>query len=73
VQVYRFIEEETSRYALTRDVGGSRLPIHGAVWLYMGPVQLSDSERVGRVKSEILRKGYYLWPDDAGARTPAEA
>jgi len=69
VQVYRYMEEDTSRYALTRDVGGSRLPAHGAVWLYVGPVQLSDRERVGRVKTEILKKGYYLWPDDAEPRS----
>jgi hypothetical protein len=66
VQVYRFNEEDTSRFALTRDVGGARLPVHGAVWRYAGPAQLTDGQRVGRVKAEILRKGYFLWPDDAG-------
>jgi len=69
VQVYRYLEEHTSRFALTRDVGGSRLPAFGAVWLYVGPVQLDSRLRASHVKSEILKKGYYLWPDDAERRS----
>jgi hypothetical protein len=73
VQVYRYLEEDTARFALTRDVGGSRLPVHGAVWLYTGPVRLDPRTRSSRVKAEILKKGYYLWPDDAEALVRAGA
>jgi hypothetical protein len=67
--VYRFLEEDTSRFALTRDVGGARLPVHGAVWLFAGPVWLHPWLRAGQVKAAILKKGYYLWPDDAERRS----
>jgi hypothetical protein len=65
MQVYRFVEEDTARFALTRDVGGAALPVSGAVWRYAGPAQIGDRVPPGRVKAEILRKGYFLWPDDA--------
>jgi hypothetical protein len=64
VQVYRYLEEETSRFALTRDVGGATLPAIGAVWLYAGAEELEAYP--APVKAAILQKGYYLWPDDAG-------
>ena len=77
MQVYRYLEEDTARFALTRDVGGARLPTFGAVWLYAGTAQLG-SDQLGcvglepsAVKAEILRKGYFLWPDDI-ARVMAE-
>ena len=69
MQVYRYVEEDTSRFALTRDVGGSALPPGGAVWRYAGPARLDDRTPPTRVKTEILRKGYFLWPDDAEARS----
>jgi hypothetical protein len=65
LQVYRFVEEDTARFALTRDVGGATLPASGAVWRYAGPAQLDDRVPPTRVRLEILRKGYFLWPDDA--------
>jgi hypothetical protein len=71
VQVYRYLEEETSRFALTRDVGGAALPAFGAVWLYAGAEDLGAYP--ARVKSEILKKGYYLWPDDAEPRASGGA
>jgi hypothetical protein len=65
MQVYRYVEEDTSRFALTRDRGGAKLPVTGAVWRYAGPVTLDDEKPSARVSLEILRKGYFLWPDDA--------
>lgn len=75
MQVYRYLEEDTSRFALTRDIGGAHLPVMGAVWLYAGAVQLDPRLHTGHVKSAILKKGYYLWPDDAARRAfgPANA
>jgi hypothetical protein len=71
LRVHRYLEEDTCRFALTRDVGGASLPAMGCVWMYVGPARL-DAPGFGhvdlqptRVKAEILRKGYYLWPDDA--------
>ena len=69
MQIFRFLEEETSRFALTRDQGGARLPVTGAVWLYAGQAEAVDGLFAGglasgAVKAEILRKGYFLWPDD---------
>lgn len=67
MQVYRYLEEDTPRFALTRDVGGAHLPVMGAVWLYVGPAELDPADGRAcpvRVKAAILRKGYFLWPDD---------
>jgi hypothetical protein len=72
VQVYRFQEEDTSRFALTRDRGGARLPVEGSVWRYAGPLDLDEPELVGatlqrtRVAEAILKKGCFIWPDDSG-------
>jgi hypothetical protein len=72
---YRYLEEGTRRVAFTRDAGGARLPVQGSVWLFAGPVELDRPDpphapdhagvRAVEVKTEILRKGYFLWPDDA--------
>ena len=67
MQVYRYVEEDTSRFALTRDVGGANLPVTGAVWRYAGPARLDLRAPPTRVRTELLRKGYFLWPDDAEA------
>ncbi len=70
MQVFRYQEEDTSRFALTRDRGGARLPMLGCVWRYAGPARLGDPSLLAigvtraRVTAEILRKGYFLWPDD---------
>ena len=69
MQIFRFLEEETSRFALTRDQAGARLPVTGAVWLFAGSADLADGPlAVGlesaAIKAGILRKGYFLWPDD---------
>src|SRR5205823_11203593 len=84
VRAYRYLEEGTSRVAFTRDAGGRRLPVMGAVWLFAGAVELEGGAPAtatpatrGRavadaasIMGEILRKGYFLWPDDAA---PARA
>ena len=68
---YRHMEEGTSRLAYTRDAGGRRLPVQGSVWLFLGAVDLDpqgapDPRMPARqIKAELLRKGYFLWPDDA--------
>ena len=64
MQVYRYVEEDTSRFALTRDGAGASLPATGATWRYAGLARLDDASPSMRVKAEILRKGYFLWPDD---------
>jgi len=55
--------------AYTRDAGGRRLPAHGAVWLFVGSTDLNrpgaSEFPVQQIRSELLRKGYFLWPDDA--------
>lgn len=68
---YRFEEEDTGRFALTRDKAGSRLPVIGSVWRFAGSVEIeaeSDFARLelNRIKEAILQKGYFLWPDDSG-------
>jgi hypothetical protein len=67
---YRFEEEDTGRFALTRDPGGARLPVLGCVWRCAGPMDIDAAEgqlglRATRIKEVILKKGYFLWPDDA--------
>jgi hypothetical protein len=69
VQVYRYVEEDTSRFALTRDAGGSALPVTGAVWRFAGLARLDIRGSSSHVKAEILRKGYFLWPDDTEPST----
>jgi hypothetical protein len=70
--LYRFQEEDTQRFALTREPGGVRLPVLGCVWRFAGPTRFDDPDLAeaglerGRVTEEILKKGYFLWPDDLG-------
>jgi hypothetical protein len=69
--VYRFNEEDTERFALTADKGGARLPPLGCVWRFAGPVELDRPDvhsiglKPGRIKEAFLKKGFFLWPDDA--------
>jgi len=69
------MEEGTDRLAYTRDAGGRRLPARGVVWLFVGSIDL-DPPGAGdpdipaqQIKAELLRKGYFLWPDDAAPTT----
>jgi hypothetical protein len=70
VRGYRFEEEDTGRFAVTRDQGGARLPRIGCVWRLAGSVELGAlaAERgikPAAISAAILSKGYFLWPDDA--------
>lgn len=70
------MEEGTNRVAYTRDAGGRSLPAQGSVWLFSGSVDLdppgaSDPKVPAlQMKAELLRKGYFLWPDDAEPGEP---
>jgi hypothetical protein len=70
--MYRFQEEDTSRFALTRDAGGVSLPVIGCVWRFAGPTGFEDPALAdaglepSHVAQALLRKGYFLWPDDLG-------
>jgi hypothetical protein len=70
LQLYRFLEEDTARFALTTDAGGARLPARGSVWLFVGREEPGRPDRPRgdptEVATAILHKGYYLWPEDAG-------
>ena len=67
---YRFEEEDTGRFAVTRDRGGARLPVGGCVWRFAGSLEtealaVKHGLNPTTVGEAILRKGYFLWPDDA--------
>jgi hypothetical protein len=67
---YRFEEEDTGRFALTRDAAGPRLPALGSVWRFAGPLEIEAQgvlvgAKPGNIREAILEKGYFLWPDDA--------
>lgn len=74
MRAYRHLEEGTSCVAYTRDAGGEHLPVRGSVWLFAGPIELDppagDPAVPSRaVKAGLLRRGYFLWPEDL---VPAE-
>lgn len=65
MRVHRFLEEDTTRFALTPDVGGHSLPVRGSVWLYAGTARLEAAgPPPASVRAQFLRKGYFLWPED---------
>ena len=71
MRCFRFHEEDTSRFALTRDQGGARLPALGCVWRFGGHLDIEVASlplglTPARIKEAILAKGYFLWPDDTG-------
>lgn len=74
MQVYRFAEEDTGRFALTGDMSGRRLPRLGCVWRFAGSFDIDHAAPpdLGAtsvdVREAILKNGFFLWPDDVRLR-----
>jgi hypothetical protein len=65
--LHKFVKAESWRGALTPDVTGENLPLHGSAWIYAKEVFVSPSDRrVGATALQIMNgvaeRGYFLFP-----------
>jgi hypothetical protein len=61
------VKAESWRGALTPDVTGANLPLHGSAWIYAKEVIVSPSDRrtgatALQITNGVAERGYFLFP-----------